>query len=146
MGWFERLVRQTPDWGAMSERDPQSGVPDGPGSKRPGPARRPDYELPTEPIPVVPSPPAEADEADEAHEPRYDPSQPSQAPVAGIDLVTFASLSRQLMDTPPTEHRQLLGQYGHTPETWQAVNTAWIARLGQMPFLYSTYTSAYRNT
>jgi hypothetical protein len=99
----------------------------------------PFYDAPTEPIPAVSS-------VTELPEQCYDPSQPNQSPIAGIDLETFASVSRRLLDTPAADHAELLAAHGHTPASWSAVNTAWIARLGQMPFLLTTYTTAYRST
>jgi hypothetical protein len=113
---------------------------------RPGATRPPSppagfsYDAPTVPIPAV-TPPIEDLSGHD-----YDPTQPNQGPIAGIDLVTFASVSRQLLDTPASDHAELLGRYGHTPSSWSAVNTAWIARLGHMPFLLPTYTAAYRSS
>jgi hypothetical protein len=97
------------------------------------------YDAPTEPIPTL-------GPVTELPDQRYDPTQPNQAPIAGIDLETFASVSRKLLDTPAADHAELLGRLGHTPASWSAVNTAWIARLGQMPFLLATYTAAYRSS
>lgn len=77
--------------------------------------------------------------------PAYDPTQPGQTPVAGIDLITFAEVSRRLMELPVDDQPALLDRYGHSPESWNAVNTAWMARLGQMPFLYTTYSEAFRS-
>ena len=76
---------------------------------------------------------------------RYDPTQPGQTAVSGIDLSTFAVVSRRLARRAPEEHGALLASYGHTPESWNAVNTAWMARLCQMPFLHATYDAAYRS-
>jgi hypothetical protein len=105
----------------------------------PGPS-----DLPTVPVPVVPS--SASPLCAEPIEPCYDPSQPNQRPIAGIDLPTFAVLRRQLAETAAAEQRTLLVAQGLTPETWQAVSTAWVARLGQMPFLHATYIAAYRKT
>jgi hypothetical protein len=97
------------------------------------------YDAPTQPIPpVIPAAALPGDD--------YDPTQPNQGPIAGIDLVTFAAVSRQLLDTPAAGHAELLGRYGHTQASWSAVNTAWIARLGHMPFLLPTYSAAYRSS
>ena len=97
------------------------------------------YDAPTQPIPTT-VPITELELPDQG----YDPTQPNQAPIAGIDLITFAVISRRLLDTPVGDHEALLAAYDHTPASWSAVNTAWIARLGQMPFLFTTYTAAYR--
>lgn len=93
--------------------------------------------------PTLPSIPVTSTKSTTPGDETYDPTQPNQAPVAGIDLPTFADLTRQLMDSPPDAHAALLLPHGHTPESWNAVNTAWIARLGQMPFLHDTYNAAY---
>jgi hypothetical protein len=98
------------------------------------------FDAPTQPVPTTPPP------ATSTVEERYDPTRPSQAPIAGIDLPTFASVTRQLLDTPADHHAPLLARYGHTPASWNAVNTAWVARLGQMPFLHSTYNAAYQSS
>jgi hypothetical protein len=99
-------------------------------------------DLPTVPLPVVPS--SASPLCTEPIEPRYDPAQPNQRPIAGIDLPTFAVLRRQLAETAAPEQRMLLVAHGLTPETWQAVSTAWVARLGQMPFLHAIYSAADR--
>ena len=135
MSWFDKLGRPAPELFPLMQ--PHHGGASGgaQGSEREGLRSAPAHELPTEPVPVTPS---------ASPEPSYDPSQPSQGPIAGIDLITFAAVSRRLMDTPASEHEHLLAAHGHTPDTWRTVNTAWIARLGQMPFLYETYVGAYR--
>jgi hypothetical protein len=121
--------------GDKADRGPQ---PD-PGTGQSTPPAGFSYDAPTQPIPaVIPL------EDLSGHD--YDPTLPNQGPIAGIDLVTFASVSRQLLDTPAAGHAELLGRYGHTPASWSAVNTAWIARLGHMPFLLPTYTAAYRSS
>jgi hypothetical protein len=112
-------------------------MPSGKQTAKPAPVS---FDAPTQPIPTTP--PVGNDPVEE----RYDPTLPGQSPVAGIDLPTFAAVSRQLLDTPTEHHAGLLARYGHTPASWNAVNTAWIARLGQMPFLYPTYNAAYRTT
>ena len=75
---------------------------------------------------------------------RYDPTQPGQTPVSGVDLVTFAVLSRRLQERPPHAHANLLAGYGHTPSSWSAINTVWMARMGHQPFLYDVYEDAFR--
>jgi hypothetical protein len=75
----------------------------------------------------------------------YDPTQPGQTPVSGVDLITFAVLSRRLQQRPTQAHANLLAGYGHTPESWSAVSTVWMARMGQLPFLYDVYEHAYHS-
>jgi len=97
----------------------------------------------TEPVPVVsrertpaPSPQASG---------RYDPTQPGQTPVSGVDLVTFAVLSRRLHERPAHVHPKLLASYGHTMTSWSAVKTVWMARMRQQPFLYAVYEDAFHS-
>jgi hypothetical protein len=75
----------------------------------------------------------------------YDPEAPGQTPVSGIDLITFATVTRQLRDLPVDHHQALLEDLGHTTESWSAVRTAWMARMGQLPFLCDVYEAAYRS-
>jgi hypothetical protein len=124
MGWFEKHGRQ-------------SDMPPGRTTENPVPVS---FDAPTQPIPTT------APIGSAPTEERYDPTLPTQAAVAGIDLPTFAAVSRQLLDTPTDHHANLLASYGHTPTSWNAVNTAWIARLGRMPFLYAVYNAAYRSS
>ena len=98
----------------------------------------------TEPVPVIardgrtaPDPQASAG--------RYDPTQPGQTPVCGVDLVTFAVLSRRLHERPAHAHPKLLANYGHTTTSWSAVRTVWMARMGQQPFLFAVYEDAFRS-
>jgi hypothetical protein len=140
MSWFEPKSEQTTNRRTTTSRgDPRASLPAPPASTPFA------HDLPTEPLPVTlpatvdrPHPPA-------SPEPRYDPSQPNQAPILGVDLMTFAVVSRQLLDTPRGGHAELLANYGQTPQTWRAVNTAWIARLGQMPFLCAAYRAALQH-
>lgn len=98
----------------------------------------------TEPVPVIGrergTPPG-------PHAPtgRYDPTQPGQTPVSGVDLVTFAVLSRRLHERPAHAHPKLLANYGHTTTSWSAVKTVWMARMGQQPQLYAVYEDAFRS-
>jgi hypothetical protein len=146
LGLFDKLGRQasTPH----EPDDPGSGTSGRPPSSLSAPdehdAVRHPADLPTVPMPIVP--PSSPRTAPEVIEPRYDPSHPNQRPVAGIDLPTFASLRRQLANTTASEQRLVLVAHGLTPETWQAVSTAWVARLGQMPFLHATYVAAHRSS
>ena len=75
---------------------------------------------------------------------RYDPTHPCHAAVAGVDLVLFAQITHRLRVVPAEERGALLAGHGHTPETWSAVNTVWVARLGQMPYLCATFDEASR--
>ena len=75
---------------------------------------------------------------------RYEPSHPCHAPVSGIDLVLFAQITHRLRVAPAVERDGLLASHGHTPESWSAVSTVWVARLGQMPYLCATYDEASR--
>jgi hypothetical protein len=75
----------------------------------------------------------------------YDPEAPGQTPVSGIDLITFATVTRQLRDLPVDHRRVLLQDHGHTAESWNAVRTVWMARMGQLPFLCDVYEAAYRS-
>jgi len=137
MSWMEPTGEQ------MTDRRPKSRRGDSRASRHGPPAPAPfAHDLPTEPLPVTL--PATVDRPDPptSPEPCYDPTQPNQAPILGIDLVTFAVVSHQLLDTPRGGHPELLATYGQTPQSWSAVNTAWIARLGQMPFLCATYRAA----
>lgn len=98
----------------------------------------------TEPVPVMsrersPAPGLHSSSG------RYDPTQPGQTPVSGVDLVTFAVLSRRLHERPPHAHPKLLAGYGHTTASWSAVKTVWMARMGQQPFLYAVYEDAFRS-
>jgi hypothetical protein len=74
----------------------------------------------------------------------YDPTHPCHAPVSGVDLVLFAQVTHRLRVAPAEERTALLADHGHTPETWSAVNTVWMARLGRMPYLCATYDEAAR--
>jgi hypothetical protein len=74
----------------------------------------------------------------------YDPTHPCHAPVSGVDLVLFAQVTHRLRVAPAEERAALLADHGHTPETWSAVNTVWMARLGRMPYLCATYDQACR--
>ena len=99
----------------------------------------------TEPVPVVsreraPTPSPHASSG------RYDPTQPGQTPVSGVDLITFAVLSRRLHDRPAHTHPKLLATYGHTTASWSAVTTVWMARMGQQPFLFVVYEDAFRSS
>lgn len=76
---------------------------------------------------------------------RYDATQPGQTPISGVDLIMFATVSHRLRGLSADEQAAVLAGYGHSPETWNAVNTAWVARLCQMPFLYETYDAAGRS-
>src|SRR4029450_11473042 len=98
----------------------------------------------TEPVPVVPRERAPAQRPAGASG-RYDPTLPGQTPVSGVDLVTFAVLSRRLHERPPHAHPKLLASYGHTAASWSAVTTVWMARMGQQPFLYAVYEQAFRS-
>ncbi len=98
----------------------------------------------TEPVPVVPRERAPAATANGSTG-RYDPTLPGQTPVSGVDLVTFAVLSRRLHERPPHAHPKLLASYGHTTASWSAVNTVWMARMGEQPFLYAVYEQAFRS-
>jgi hypothetical protein len=98
----------------------------------------------TEPVPVVSRKRALAPNRD-APTGCYDPSQPGQTPVSGVDLVTFAVLSRRLHERPAHAHPKLLAGYGHTMTSWSAVTTVWMARMGQQPFLYAVYEDAFRS-
>jgi hypothetical protein len=75
---------------------------------------------------------------------RYDPTHPRHAPVCGVDLVLFAQITQRLRVAPAKESDALLAGYGHTPETWSAVNTVWMARFGHMPYLCATFHEASR--
>ena len=67
----------------------------------------------TEPVPVVSRERAPAP-GPHASTGRYDPTEPGQTPVSGVDLVTFAVLSRRLHERPAHAHPKLLASYGHT--------------------------------
>ena len=73
---------------------------------------------------------------------RYDPTHPCHAPVCGVDLVLFAQITQQLRVAPARDRLALLAGHGHTPESWSAVNTVWMARFGQMPYLCATFDEA----
>jgi hypothetical protein len=75
---------------------------------------------------------------------RYDPTHPCHAPVSGVDLVLFAQITQRLRVAPADERGGLLAEHGHTAESWSAVNTVWMARLGQMPYLCATFDEASR--
>ena len=75
---------------------------------------------------------------------RYDPTHPCHAPVCGVDLVLFAHITHRLRIAPARERHTLLADHGHTPESWSAVNTVWMARFGQMPYLCATFDEASR--
>ena len=64
--------------------------------------------------------------------------------MCGVDLVLFAQITQRLRVAPAEERAALLAGHGHTPETWSAVNTVWVARLGQMPYLCATFDEASR--
>jgi hypothetical protein len=96
----------------------------------------------TEPVPVVAREGGRA-RSRPAPTGRYDPTQPGQTPVSGVDLVTFAVLSRRLHERPPHAHAKLLASYGHTTTSWSAVTTVWMARMGQQPFLYAVFEDAF---
>ena len=101
------------------------------------------------PVTTVPSPSRPTSAATATTEPapdpgRYDPSHPCHAPVAGVDLVRFAQITHRLRVAPSGERRTLLAEHGHTAESWSAVNTVWMARLGQMPYLCTTFDEASR--
>ena len=98
----------------------------------------------TEPVPVVSRERAPAP-SPHASTGRYDPTQPGQTPVSGVDLVTFAVLSRRLHERPAHAHPKLLASYGHTTTSWSAVKTVWMARMGQQPFLYAVYEDAFHS-
>ena len=98
----------------------------------------------TEPVPVVSRERAPAPRP-HASTGRYDPTQPGQTPVSGVDLVTFAVLSRRLHERPAHAHPKLLANYGHTMTSWSAVKTVWMARMGQQPFLYAVYEDAFHS-
>jgi len=72
----------------------------------------------------------------------YDPTHPCHAPVCGVDLVLFAQITQRLRVAPARERHTLLARHGHTPESWSAVNTVWMARFGQMPYLCATFDEA----
>jgi hypothetical protein len=137
MSWFEAKGEQTTDRRATTRQgDPRPSL-----HTPPVPSRFA-HDLPTEPLPVTLPATADRPNPPISTEPDYDPSQPNQAPILGIDLLTFAVVSRRLMDTPRSTHAEFLASYGQTPQTWRAVNTAWVARLGQMPFLCAAYRAA----
>ena len=69
----------------------------------------------TEPVPVVSRERAPAPSVHDSNG-RYDPTQPGQTPVSGVDLVTFAVLSRRLHERPAHAHPKLLASYGHTTD------------------------------
>jgi len=146
LGLFDRLGRQatTPHDPDDPGRGPSDRPPSSPSARDEHDAGRQPSDLPTVPLPIVP--PSPQPSVPDVIEPRYDPSHPNQRPVAGIDLPTFAALRRQLANTTASEQRLVLVAHGLTPETWQAVSTAWVARLGQMPFLHATYLAAYRTS
>jgi hypothetical protein len=98
----------------------------------------------TEPVPVVSRERAPAPSLHDSTGP-YDPTQPGQTPVSGVDLVTFAVLSRRLHERPAHAHPKLLAGYGHTTTSWSAVKTVWMARMGQQPFLYAVYEDAFHS-
>ena len=98
----------------------------------------------TEPVPVVSRDRVPAPSVHDSNG-RYDPTQPGQTPVSGVDLVTFAVLSRRLHERPAHAHPKLLANSGHTTTSWSAVKTVWMARMGQQPFLYSVYEDAFRS-
>jgi hypothetical protein len=98
----------------------------------------------TEPVPVVPRERAPAP-SPHGSTGRYDPTLPGQTPVSGVDLVSFAVLSRRLHERPPHAHPRLLASYGHTTASWSAVKTVWMARMGQQPFLYAVYEDTFRS-
>jgi hypothetical protein len=68
----------------------------------------------------------------------------AHAPVCGVDLVLFAQITQRLRVAPARERHALLAGHGQTPESWSAVNTVWMARFGQMPYLCATYDEASR--
>jgi hypothetical protein len=98
----------------------------------------------TEPVPVVSRDRAPAPGLHDSNG-HYDPTLPGQTPVSGVDLVTFAVLSRRLHERPAHAHPKLLANYGHTTTSWSAVKTVWMARMGQQPFLYAVYEEAFRS-
>jgi hypothetical protein len=98
----------------------------------------------TEPVPMVSRERAPAPSLHDSTGP-YDPTQPGQTPVSGVDLVTFAVLSRRLHERPAHAHPKLLAGYGHTTTSWSAVKTVWMARMGQQPFLYAVYEDAFHS-
>ena len=137
MSWFEPTGEQADDRQPTSRSDdPMTSLP-----APPAPTTFA-HDLPTEPLPVTLPPAADRPNPPASPEPGYDPSQPNQAPVLGIDLLTFAVVTHRLLDTPNSAHSELLAIYGQTPQSWRAVNTAWVARLGQMPFLCAAYRIA----
>jgi hypothetical protein len=95
----------------------------------------PPSPLPSEPTVTTPPAPDPG---------RYDPSHPCHAPVSGVDLVLFAQITHRLRGAPAVERGALLADHGHTPESWNAVSTVWVARLGQMPYLCATFDEASR--
>ena len=98
----------------------------------------------TEPVPVVSRDRAPAPSVHDSNG-HYDPTQPGQTPVSGVDLVTFAVLSRRLHERPTHAHPKLLASYGHTTTSWSAVKTVWMARIGQQPHLYAVYEDAFHS-
>ena len=143
MKLFDKLRRSTdegsgsgfPEGTADPEAREPGGVDVGPASSTSSPS----------PGPSTAAPAASATASAVTSDPgRYDPAHPCHAPVAGVDLVLFAQVTHRLRVAPAEERGTLLAGQGHTPETWSAVNTVWMARLGQMPYLCATFDEASR--